>query len=140
MKTFLFGDILTACGGEYFGDPSLLNAAVSAIVIDHRNVVPGALFVPIIGEKHDGHAFIPAARENGATLVLSDRALDTPPYLLVADTLAALQAIAARYRSLFSIPIIGLTGSAGKTSTKDMVAAALGARFSVLKTQGNLNN
>ena len=62
------------------------------------------------------------------------------PYIRVANTLAALQAIAARYRELFSIPVVGLTGSAGKTSTKDIVAAALGAHYSVLKTQGNLNN
>ncbi|MCE5189711.1 MAG: UDP-N-acetylmuramoyl-tripeptide--D-alanyl-D-alanine ligase [Eubacteriales bacterium] len=140
MKTFLFQEILSACGGEYVGDPALLFKAATGIVIDSRNAVPGSLYVPIIGENHDGHAFIPAARANGASLVLSDRELQDPPYILVANTLFALQAIAARYRSLFSIPVVGLTGSAGKTSTKDMVAAALGAHFSVLKTQGNLNN
>ena len=140
MKTFLFQEILDACGGEYFGDPALLFKAATGIVIDSRNAMPGSLYVPIIGENHDGHAFIPAARENGASLVLSDRKLQDSPYILVANTLSALHAIAARYRSLFSIPVVGLTGSAGKTSTKDMVAAALGARFSVLKTQGNLNN
>lgn len=140
MKTYRFRDILAACGGEYIGDPSLLDAAAMDIVIDSRKAISGALYVPILGEKHDGHAFIPAARENGAALVLSDRPLDTPPYILVKDTLAALQAIAARYREMFEIPVVGLTGSAGKTSTKDIVAASLGARFRVLKTQGNLNN
>ncbi len=140
MKTFLFRDILAACGGEYVGEDSLLDTAVSDIVIDSRKAVPGSLYVPIIGENHDGHAFIPAARKNGTTLVLSEQPLDTPPYIQVSHTLPALQAIAARYRELFSIPVIGLTGSAGKTSTKDIVAAALGTHFSVLKTQGNLNN
>ena len=140
MKTFLFRDILAACGGEYVGDDSLLDTAVSDVVIDSRKATPGSLYVPIRGENHDGHAFIPAARENGAALVLSEQALDTPPYIHVNNTLAALQAIAKRYRELFSIPVVGLTGSAGKTSTKDIVAAALGAHYSVLKTQGNLNN
>lgn len=140
MKTFLFRDILAACGGEYVGDDSLLDTAASDVVIDSRKATPGSLYVPIIGENHDGHAFIPAARANGAALVLSEQPLDTPPYIQVANTLAALQAIAARYRELFSIPVVGLTGSAGKTSTKDIVAAALGAHYSVLKTQGNLNN
>jgi UDP-N-acetylmuramoyl-tripeptide--D-alanyl-D-alanine ligase len=140
MKTFLFRDILAASGGEYVGDDALLDAAVSDVVIDSRKATPGSLYVPIIGENHDGHAFIPAARENGAALVLSEHALDIPPYIRVNNTLAALQAVAARYRELFSIPVIGLTGSAGKTSTKDIVAAALGAHYLVLKTQGNLNN
>ncbi len=140
MKTFLFRDILAASGGEYVGDDALLDAAACDVVIDSRKATSGSLYVPIIGENHDGHAFIPAARANGAALVLSEHALDTPPYIRVANTLAALQAIAARYRELFSIPVVGLTGSAGKTSTKDIVAAALGAHYSVLKTQGNLNN
>lgn len=140
MKPYLFRDILAACGGEYFGDPALLNEFASDIVIDSRRAAPGALYVPIIGEKNDGHAFIPDARQRGASLVLSDRAQAQEPYLLVKNTLSALQAIAARYRDFFEIPVIGLTGSAGKTSTKDMVAAVLGTRFSVLKTQGNLNN
>ena len=140
MKTFLFRDILAACGGKYVGEDSLLDTAVSDIVIDSRKAVPGSLYVPIIGENHDGHAFISVARENGAALVLSEHPLDTPPYIQVSHTLTAMQAIAARYRELFAIPVVGLTGSAGKTSTKDIVAAALGAHYSVLKTQGNLNN
>ncbi len=140
MKAFRFFDILAACGGEYVGNPSLLEAAVTNVVIDSRNAKPGALYVPIIGENNDGHSFIASARANGAALVLSDRVLDEPPYIRVDNTLIALQAIAARYRKTFSVPFVGLTGSAGKTSTKDMVAAALGARYNVLKTQGNLNN
>ena len=140
MKQFLFSEIVSACGGAYYGDPALLNESVRSIVINSDLAQPGSLFVPIIGEKHDGHKFIPAAREKGASLVLTDRALEREPYILVPDTLAAMHAIAKRYREKFTIPVIGLTGSAGKTSTKDIVAAALSTKFNVMKTQGNLNN
>jgi len=140
MKEYLFSEIVAASGGTYFGDPALLNQAAANVVINSELAQPGSLFVAIIGEKHDGHKFIPAAREKGAFLVVSDRALEEEPYLLVPDTLRAMHAIAKAYRDKFTIPVIGLTGSAGKTSTKDIVAAALSAKFNVLKTQGNLNN
>ena len=140
MKKYLFSEILLACSGQYFGDQALLNEAVTDIVIDDRKATPGCLFVAIIGENHDGHNFIPVARNNGASLVVSDRKLEKEPYILVPETLRALHDIARRYREKFRIPVVGLTGSAGKTSTKDMVAAALGARYRVMKTQGNLNN
>ena len=140
MKPYLFSEIVAACGGQYFGDPALLEKTARGIVIDSNKAVPGSLFVPIIGEKHDAHKFIPDARKAGATLVVTDRVLEQEPYLLVPDTLKALHDIARRYREKFTIPVIGLTGSAGKTSTKDMVAAVLSQNFNVLKTQGNLNN
>lgn len=140
MKQYLFSEILAACGGQYFGEPALLRQAATDIVIDSRNAKAGSLYVPYIGERLDGHDFIAAARENGAALVISSRVLDAPPYILVPDTLRALHDIARCYRNKFTIPVVGLTGSAGKTSTKDMVAAALSARFCVMKTQGNLNN
>jgi UDP-N-acetylmuramoyl-tripeptide--D-alanyl-D-alanine ligase len=140
MKEYLFSQIVAACGGQYFGDAALLPQAVTNIVIDSRKVTQGSLFVAIIGENHDGHNFIPLARNNGASLVVSDRKLEKEPYILVSDTLRALHDIARKYRDKFQLPVIGLTGSAGKTSTKDMVAAALGARYRVMKTQGNLNN
>lgn len=140
MKQFLFSEIAAASGGIYQGDPALLSQAVSSVVINSELAQPGSLFVAIRGEKHDAHAFIPAARKKGAALVVSDRALEEEPYLLVSDTLQALHLIAGCYRNKFTIPVIGLTGSAGKTSTKDIVAAALSAKFRVMKTQGNLNN
>jgi UDP-N-acetylmuramoyl-tripeptide--D-alanyl-D-alanine ligase len=140
MKAYLFSEIVAACGGTYHGDTSLLQQAVSDVVINSALATPGSLFVAILGEKHDGHKFIPAARENGASLVVSDRALESEPYILVPDTLRAMHDIARRYREKFTIPVIGLTGSAGKTSTKDIVTAALSQRFCVMKTQGNLNN
>ena len=140
MKTYLFEEILAACGGIYFGDSTLLKRPASDIVIDSRCAAPGCLYVPIIGERHDGHAFIDSARQNGAALVLSTQKLNTEPYILVDDTLSALGAIAAAYRNKFTIPVIGLTGSVGKTSTKEMIASVLSGKFNVLKTSGNLNN
>ena len=140
MKQYLFSEIVGACGGTYHGDPALLHQAVRNVVIDSKLAGPGSLFVAIIGEKHDAHKFIPDARKNGASLVVSDRPLESEPYILVPDTLQAMHLIARRYREKFAIPVIGLTGSAGKTSTKDILAAALGEKFCVMKTQGNLNN
>lgn len=140
MKTYLFREILEACHGEYHGDPAILDLPAADIVIDSRNATPGSLYVPIIGENHDGHAFLDAARQNGAVLVLSDRPLASGPYILVSDTRNALQAIASCYRDKFTIPFIGLTGSAGKTSTKEMIASVLSSRYSVCKTPVNWNN
>ena len=140
MKRYLFSEIVAASGGTYFGESALLSQAVNSVVINSELAKPGSLFIAIRGEKHDGHSFIPAAREKGASLVVSDHPLAQEPYLLVSDTLKAMHAIAKGYRDKFTIPVVGLTGSAGKTSTKDIVAAALGAKFNVMKTQGNLNN
>jgi UDP-N-acetylmuramoyl-tripeptide--D-alanyl-D-alanine ligase len=140
MKTYLFEEILAACGGTYVGDPALLRRPVSDIVIDSRRAAPGCLYVPIVGERHDGHAFIDSARQNGASLVLSAKELDSEPYILVDDTLSALATVAAAYRQKFDIPVVGLTGSVGKTSTKEMIASVLSGKFNVLKTSGNLNN
>ncbi len=140
MKQFLFEEIRSACGGVFHGDANLLSLPAADIVIDSRKATPGSLYVPIVGERFDGHDFIESARENGASLVLSARVLEKEPYILVGDTLSALQAIAACYRDQFTFPVLGLTGSAGKTSTKEMIAAALAPRFSVVKTHGNENN
>ncbi|MBA4347731.1 MAG: UDP-N-acetylmuramoylalanyl-D-glutamyl-2, 6-diaminopimelate--D-alanyl-D-alanine ligase [Clostridiales bacterium] len=140
MKQYLFSEIVAASGGVYHGDPALLKNAATDVVINSELAMPGSLFIAIIGEKHDGHKFIPVARGKGASLVVTDRALDSEPFLLVPDTLRAMHAIAKTYRDKFTIPVIGLTGSAGKTSTKDIVAAALSEKFNVMKTQGNLNN
>ena len=140
MKQYLLSEIVSASGGTYYGDSSLLSQAANGVVINSELALPGSLFIAIRGEKHDGHSFIPAAREKGASLVVTDHPLAQEPYLLVSDTLKAMHGIARCYRDKFTIPVIGLTGSAGKTSTKDIVAAALGAKFNVMKTQGNLNN
>lgn len=140
MKTYWMREILDACGGAYHGDAALLDTPASSIVIDSRKAAFGSVYVPIVGERLDGHDFIDGARANGASLVLTARPLETEPYILVSDTLRALQAVASRYRDKFTFPVVGLTGSVGKTSTKEMIAAALAPRFRVLKTHGNENN
>lgn len=116
---------------------------VQRVVTDSRVVKPGDLFVALHGEKFDGHAFLAAAKAAGAVgavVSTSAPALWDWPQLLVPDTLAALQGIAAAYRATLPLRTVSVTGSNGKTSTKEMVAAVLGARYRVGKTTGNLNN
>jgi len=116
---------------------------VSGISTDSRKIKPGDLFIPLIGENFDGHNYIASAFENGAAAALSQKPVSNLPdrvVISVDNTLKALQDLAERYRSRFSIPFTGITGSVGKTSTKEMVACALGTRYNVLKNEGNLNN
>lgn len=114
------------------------------VCTDTRSIKPGDLFIPLVGETFDGHNFIAQAIENGAAGILSSRAdqADIPnvTVIIVKDTLIALQDLARFHRQRFSIPIVAITGSNGKTTTKDMTAAVLGSRFTVLKTQANYNN
>ena len=116
--------------------------------IDSRTIAPRELFFAVRGERFDGHDFVAAAVERGAiaavvsrarVATLPDAALAVP-LLIADDPLLALQALAAHVRRQWGKKVIGVTGSAGKTTTKEAIAAALGARFSVLKSQGNLNN
>ncbi len=116
--------------------------------IDSRTIAPGELFFAVRGERFDGHDFVAAAVQRGALAAvvsrarvahLPDAALSVP-LLIADDPLLALQALAAQVRRLWAKKVIAVTGSAGKTTTKEAIAAALGARFRVLKSQGNLNN
>ena len=114
---------------------------IAGAVLDSRKVEEGFAFFATRGEKVDGHSFIPQVAEKKAALVICEEAPTVEiPYILVEDTFAALKEVAAFYREQLDIPIVGVTGSVGKTSTKEMIAAALGAKFHVLKTQGNFNN
>lgn len=140
MVPFKLKQALSACKGEYIGDARLLERDVTGVTIDSRQAAPGFLFVPIKGERFDGHDFIPAAREAGALCVLCEKPLADGPYILVGSALEAFQAIAQFYRSLFDIPVVGITGSVGKTTTKELIAGVLAQKFSVLKNEGNLNN
>jgi len=122
------------------GDSSVL---VGDISTDSRKINPGSLFIALKGERFDGNDFLTEAFANGAVAVMTDReAADFPGRIVikVEDTLKALHDLALYYRDRFDIPFVGITGSVGKTSTKDMVACALGARYNVLKNEGNLNN
>ena len=119
---------------------------VTSASVNSREIEEGALFVPIIGEKVDGHRFIEGAFENGAvasfvaeSATLSEY-VEGKAYIQVKDTLKALQALGSWYRDQFSMPVIGITGSVGKTTTKEMVGAALATKYHVIKTLGNMNS
>ena len=133
-------------GAALNGDQTLFERSFSGVSTDSRSVAPGELFVALSGPNFDGHAFVPKAVERGAAAALVSRAQDLPlpqlplPQLLVPDTLAALQAYAASWRAEFSLPLIGVTGSNGKTTVKQMLAAVLAPLGPVLATAGNYNN
>lgn len=122
--------------------------AATGYSIDSRTLKPGDLFFAIRGERFDGHDFVAAALEHGAcaVVVARDRVAEltglagSHPLLATGDVLAALQRLAAAVRRHWGKRVVGITGSAGKTTTKEAIAAVLGARFNVLKSQGNLNN
>jgi len=141
MERFTVGDILKATGGSLVkGSPK---SNVRGISTDSRTLEQDDLFVALIGERFDGHGFIPQAIERGASgLVVSKDVGDSPvrDIVLVGDTLQALGDIGRLYRKMFDIPVIGITGSNGKTTTKDMAASVLSHKYQVLKNQGNLNN
>ncbi len=141
MKSIKVCKIAEVAGGEILcGDA---DTDVTNIQYDSRAVRDGSLFVPIKGAKVDAHKFIEECLSKGASAVLTE--YDAPagackPYIKVDNTLTALQALAAWYRKQFSLKLIGVTGSVGKTSTKEMIAAALSRGLDVMKTQGNKNS
>lgn len=141
MKNLTLQSLAAVCGGRYIGSAQDLGREVSAVTTDSRAVTPGCLFAAIAGERADGHDFVPAARRDGALCALVEREIpDGGNQIVVADTLAALQAAAAFYRAQFEIPVLGITGSVGKTTAKEMISAVLSRRFRVHKTAGNFNN
>ena len=140
MEPSTVAEVATQASGTLFGSGS---AVVTAVSTDTRSIQPGQLFVALRGERFDAHDFLATAFEQGATAALVERVnqeLPGLPQIQVRDSLAGLQALARNYRRKFQMPIVGITGSNGKTSTKEMVAAVLNERFHVTKTSGNLNN
>ena len=129
-------------GGEYAGDGRLRDIHVAGAVSDNRDVSPGNLFVCIRGERVDGHTFANSAFQAGAACCLAEHPIPDAqgPYVLVDSTLSALKTLGAHYRRQFKLPVIGVTGSVGKTSVKEMTACVLGAKYTVLKTKKNHNN
>ncbi len=140
MKNMTLGNIAEACGGTLFG--GMEKKRIAGAVMDSRQIDKDGLFFAIKGERVDGHRFIPQAMEAGAACAVCERAPENPagPYILVEDVKAALQDIAAFYREGLSIPVIGITGSVGKTSTKEYIAAVLEEKYITLKTRVNYNN
>lgn len=140
MEGFTIQDIIKATKGQLInGNPATV---VSSISTDSRTLKEGDLFVALIGERFDGHDFIKQAIERGAIGAIVSREIDQNIgcIIKVADTLQALGDIAKFYREKFYIPVIGITGSNGKTTTKDMIASVLQEKYKVLKSEGNLNN
>ena len=126
-------------GGEVRG--ALSQGEITDVTTDSRTISPGCLFAAIPGARVDGHDFIAQAAERGAACVLCQRFVPAEvPQIRVPDTQAALRALAAWYRGQFSIPVVGVTGSVGKTTAKEMIASVLSVRFHTLKTEKNFNN
>ena len=134
MKSLTLENITRVCGGVYHGSSSLLEKEVSSITTDSRKVEEGSLFVPIVGERVDAHKFIPQVMEAGALATLSERVLDDAeyPYILVESSLQAVKDIAEFYLEELSIPVVGITGSVGKTSTKEVIASVLKEKYRTL--------
>lgn len=141
MKNLTLDNIARACGGELFGGETALQEA-SCVVIDSRKMKENGVFIAAKGERADGHDFIHQVKEMGALGVVCERVPENRdiPYILVKDSFQALKDIAEYYRKGLSIPVIGITGSVGKTSTKEMIAAVLSQGFHTLKTDKNFNN
>ena len=117
------------------------NTSVLGITTDTRTIAPGGIFVALSGENFDGHNFVNTAVANGAIAVIVSRQLNVDlPQFIVKDTLEAYQQIARWWRDRFDIPVIGITGSVGKTSTKELISAVLSTKGKVLKTEANFNN
>jgi UDP-N-acetylmuramoyl-tripeptide--D-alanyl-D-alanine ligase len=138
-------DVLAGTQGDLLGDLSS-NALLNRVVHDSRSVAAGDLFVAIRGEHLDGHAYVADAVEQGARAALVSAAWQQShseppiPLIVVPDTLQALQNLAAYWRGIFRLHVIGITGSIGKTSTKEVVAAVVSSKHVVQKSQGNFNN
>ena len=151
MQNMTLENIAKACGGTLYQaqDPSL---EITCAVIDSRKMEQGGLFFATKGEKVDGHQFIHRVFEKGAACVVTEKLPEQVAsenggedqkwgaFILVSDTLDALKKIAAFYRSQLFIPVVGITGSVGKTSTKEFISGVLSEKYQVLKTEGNFNN
>ncbi len=120
---------------------TVLEGSFDCVCTDTRKIVPGSLFVAIKGENFDGHDFALKAIESGARAVLCEKDCGLGDrQILVESTRLALLDLAGYYRSLFKIPVVGITGSVGKTTTKEMTHAVMSAKYNTLKNEGNLNN
>ena len=142
MKNLTLENITQVCSGTYYGPAGKLQEEVSSIITDSRKADKGCLFVPIVGERVDAHKFIPQVMAAGALATLSERVLEQAdfPYIVVESSLQAVKDIAEFYLKQLEIPVVGITGSVGKTSTKEVIASVLSQKYRTLKTQGNFNN
>ncbi len=141
MVSFDCVELIRAVEGKLlWGDSSKI---FSGITTDSRKVARGNLFIPLVGEKFDGHDYIEQCFDTGASICLTQKVIperDNCSAVLVNDTAKALRDIATWHRNKYNIPVVGITGSVGKTSTKDLISCVLARKYEVLKTQGNFNN
>ena len=146
MEHVTVKDLIEGTGGSFlYGDSQM---PVRHIVLDSREIGPGDLFVPLKGEKVDSHRFLEDVVKRGAACVLTSEHETLPEYaasypcawIRVEDTKAALQAFGRYMRKRLSLPLVGITGSVGKTTTRELIAAALSAKYRVYKTPGNKNS
>jgi len=141
MKTMTVGQVYRIIGGRLRQGNE--GVTVKRVCTDTRQVKPGDLFFALKGERFDAHDFVDRAVAGGAGALVVSRKVDVVPgvpVIGVGDTLVGLQDLAAYNRRQFAVPVVGVTGSSGKTTTKDMIAAVLESRYKVLKTRGNFNN
>ena len=144
MEQITLGNLLEAVHGTLLEGHQDMNTPISIVDTDSRTIHEGSLFLPLVGEHFDGHTYLDAALVSGAAgcLTAHERTEYRPDkfYVKVEDTELALRDLAVWYKDRFHIPFIGVTGSVGKTTAKDMIAAVLGVKYKVLKTDGNFNN
>lgn len=142
MKNLTLRNLAKVCNGIWHGQDDLLDQEISAITTDSRKIEKDCLFVPIVGERVDAHRFIPDVMSKGALATLSERELPDAEfaYIKVESSLQAVKDIAEFYLEQLQIPVVGITGSVGKTSTKEVIASVLKEKYRTLKTQGNFNN
>ena len=147
MKNMTLKNIAQAVGGVLHAEMlppgiSVDGTEVRSVVLDSRLVEEGGVFIATRGEHVDGHSFISQVFEAGVIGVICEKAPEQPKgaYILVENSFQALKDLAEYYRSQFDIKVVGITGSVGKTSTKEFVASVLAQKYCVLKTEGNYNN
>lgn len=141
MKPIFIEEIIKAVNGKIDKNINTQNIYVDNISTDTRNIKDGDLFIPIKGDNFDGHNFIQSAFEKGAKICLSEKFLETKGILIKVDnTKQALKDLAEYYRNIFDVTVVAITGSMGKTTTKDMIASVLSQKYNVVKTEGNFNN
>lgn len=143
MEKLTLDEIIKAVGGQLIKEGT--KNCINNVVTDSRKVKSGDLFIPLIGEKFDAHEFLEDVIKKGVSAVLVSKNIEIDKFndvniIKVNDTKAALGALAKYYLSKMNVKTVGVTGSVGKTSTKDMIAGVLAQKFKVVKTQGNFNN
>lgn len=142
MRGMMLRAMAKACNGKYYGSEANLDKEVTDITTDSRKVVKDGLFIAICGERTDGHKYIDGCFEAGALCVISEKELPEQEnsYIKVKSSLQALKDLALLYRNNLDIKVVGITGSVGKTSTKETISYVLEEKYKVLKTEGNFNN